>query len=380
MTLQQFASDPGLIYMNTGAAGLMPIRCKDALLSEIAHEFRYGRVGAVSKRRFFEALRRLRQQVAALVGVRGDDLAITGCTSDGANIVAWGLALAEGDEVLTTDFEHPGALAGFYTATRAARARMVHYSSENQAFDIDRFFSQVNHKTKLVLISHVSWIDGQILPVRDIAIRAREMNVKTFFDGAQAVGHIPVDLGAISCDFYTFPSQKWLMGPEGAGALYVNENSLANLRQTYAGVFSFNNGDAEFTQAAQGAGRFEIGTRFRPVLKAWSESITTLEEEIGWRNLFDSSRQKAGQLRERLSSAGFAIVKVPEPTCLVTIQLEHGLDPHKIVTFLEDRSIYVRSVPGRRIRASVAVHNTSEEIDTYVAALGKAREDPTCLS
>ena len=123
-----------------------------------------------------------------------------------------GLRLREGDEILTSDQEHPGLLAPLGLARRrnGVSVRLVPF---------DRLAEHVGPgKTRLIACSHVSWVSGQVVDARSLAATG----VPVLLDGAQGLGAVPVDVSALGCQFYAASGQKWLCGPEGSGCLFVS--------------------------------------------------------------------------------------------------------------------------------------------------------------
>jgi L-cysteine/cystine lyase len=199
-------------YLNAGTCG--PVAAATELAAVEAWRFgtRDGRSGA-----FYEQVRtvvdELRERYARLLGAAVDDVALTTGTSDGCGRVVAGLRLGPGDEVLTADDEHPG-LQGPLLAARIHRGVTV------RAVAAAELAGAVGPATRLVAVSHISWHSGAFAPVEDLARVAREVPV--LLDGAQGVGAVPVDVGALGATFYAGSGQKWLCGPIGTGMLWVD--------------------------------------------------------------------------------------------------------------------------------------------------------------
>src|SRR5262249_31912291 len=153
-------------------------------------------------------------RLAAIIGASPDRLALTSSTTDGCNIVLSGLDLREGDEVVTTDSEHPCLLLPLHVS--GATVRVAEVAAQPTAGALEEFLCRVTSRSKLVALSHVLWTTGQVMPVDELE---RETGLPVLVDGAQSVGAIPVDVGDL--DFYTISGQKWLCGPDPLGALYV---------------------------------------------------------------------------------------------------------------------------------------------------------------
>src|SRR5207302_224425 len=147
-------------------------------------------------------------------------------TTEGCNIVVTGLRLEPGDEVVTTNAEHPGRLAPLVAS--GAEIREAEVLARPASEVLDAVLAAVTPRTRLIALSHVLWLNGQVLPLAEIK---RRTGLPLLVDGAQSVGAIPVD--ASVADYYTVSGQKWLCGPELTGALYVADHS--SLRSQIAG-------------------------------------------------------------------------------------------------------------------------------------------------
>jgi L-cysteine/cystine lyase len=131
-----------------------------------------------------------------------------------------------------------------------------------------------------VSLSHVLWTSGLVLPVRRIADIAHERGALVLVDGAQAAGAIPVSVQDLDADMYAIPAQKWLLGPEGLGALWVKREILEGARSTFASYFTFATVDSRGNRSlAEDARRFQSVGFHRP-------SIVGMARAIGWLTMF----------------------------------------------------------------------------------------------
>ena len=197
-------------YLNAGTCGPLP-RCRQHGRRRDAR----ARHRAGPQHAYFEAgstaATRLRDAYAALLRASSDDVALTTCTSEGIVRILGALDLRAGDEVLTSDEEHPG-LQGPLAAARDQRGivvRAVPFARDRRA--------TVGPQTKLVACSHVSWVNGRAVSgLGDLG------DVPVLLDGAQGVGAVPIDVAALGCAFYAGSGQKWLCGPVGSGMLWID--------------------------------------------------------------------------------------------------------------------------------------------------------------
>ncbi len=366
-------------YLNTGAAGPMPRCAFEVIHREAEHEYHYGRVEQCGKPKFFGALERLRKLAAGLIGSKPAHVAVTGSTSEAINIVLWGLSLRRGDHILTTAFEHLGGVGRLSTLCKARGVEASFYEPLEDEFDLDAFFALSTPRTRLIVISHVSWTSGRRIPIEALCRRAHEKGILVLVDSAQAVGAIPIDVTVLGVDFYAFPAQKWLLGPEGVGFLYVAPNQLTEVAQTYAGAFSFREHDRKLAFIPkEDCSRFEVGTRFRCLLEASAASLVWLDTEIGWDRVLSRTLANAKLFQALLSEyTGLRPVVAESESGLVAFELPKRVDAGRLVAALDEKRIYVRTVPGRnRIRASTAFFNTREDFCTMLDEVRTALRAP----
>src|SRR3954471_3920113 len=181
-----------LAYLNAGSNGPIPHAAAEAAQEELRLQTETGRGDkAFFMDRILLRIEELRRRVAPLLGCEPEELAVTDSTTSGVNSVVSMLELGPGDEVLTSDEEHPGLLAPL-AAGRARRGFAV------RAVPFDELPGEVGPRTRLVAASHVSWISGRVVDAAGLA----GAGVPVLLDGAQGLGAVPVNVRALGCDFY----------------------------------------------------------------------------------------------------------------------------------------------------------------------------------
>src|SRR5260370_265482 len=219
-------------YLNAGTDGPLPSRAVSAARSELERELAEGRAMAHFERRG-ELASALREAYGRALRADPADVALTTSTTEGMGQVVMGLELRPGDEILTSDEEHPGLLGALAAARDilGATIREVPFA---------RVAEEVGPATRFVACSHVSWATGALAPAE-----LAEVEVPVLLDGAQGVGAIDVDVTALGCDAYAGAGQKWCCGPDGSGSLWVGpelRERLAVSRRGYGNLHEANEG------------------------------------------------------------------------------------------------------------------------------------------
>ncbi len=354
----QFPVFERLSYLNAGTEGPVPWQAAEEAQMRIDYEARSGRCG----KPYFESVMglagSLRDAYTRVLGCGAEEVALTGSTTDGVNTVLSGLDLRPGQEILTSDEEHPGLLAplGLARARRGVRIRVAPF---------DRIAGEVSDQTRLVACSHVSWVSGREVDAEALAASPAPV----LLDAAQALGAVPVDVKRLGCDFYAASGQKWLCGPEGSGCLFVASEHLEELTIPWPGYGSLAAPEhALELQPADGAARFDHG--FPSGLRStWALASLRVLEEAGWEWVHTRAASLAEQLATLLRDRGLEVLDRSRST-LVTWKAAPGRDPADEVQRLAGTGLIVRSIPlfGGLLRASVGAWSDQEELERLAEA------------
>ena len=344
-----------IAYLNAGTDGPVPRVAVEAASEQIRREAERGRSGAEHFEHMKAGAQGLRERLATLIGAQADEVALTHCTTDGITTVLSALPLGRGDEVLTSDEEHPGLLAPLAMARR-------HKGFEIREVPFDELAASVGPRTKLVACSHVSWVSGRVADTAAISATG----VPLLLDGAQGIGAVPVDVAALGCDFYAASGQKWLCGPDGSGCLYVRAERADELDPPWPNYGSLEDAQNPLELVVHpGARRFDLGIAPGPAT-AWATAAFDLLGEAGWDSVFeraaDGAERLAGMLRER----GVEVARRGRST-LVSWKSE---DSEGEVERLARTGVVVRQLPGLGlVRASVGAWSSEEDLERLVAGV-----------
>jgi L-cysteine/cystine lyase len=342
-----------LAYLNAGTDGPLPARAVAAGSAELERQANDGRWQAHFVRRL-ELYDSLRSAYATLLGCEPAELALTTCTSEGLAIVLSGLDLGPGDEILTSDEEHPGLL-GALAAARELRGVSI------RAVPLDELADAIAPATRLVACSHVGWVSGRLAPAA-----LADVSVPVLLDGAQGAGAVAVDVRSLGCVAYAAAGQKWLCGPDGTGMLYVTGELCERLAVTRRGYLNLVDPGAGLEARVHDDARCFDTFSLSAESAACAEAAIDLLAAVGWRELHERAAALAAQLAELLAAAGRHVA----PRGRTTLVSFTSSDPLGERARLADAGVIVRDIPGRPwLRASVGAWNDEGDLERLIAAL-----------
>ena len=343
-------------YLNAGTDGPVPRRAAEAAEERLRLELRAGRASLAHWQSLEEIKEEVRDRLAALLGCRAEEVALTHSTTDGINAVLSALELGPGDEVLTSDEEHPGLLAPLEAARRRRGfgVRTVPFAEIG---------GELRESTRLVACSHVSWVSGRVVDAPALAAS----DAMVLLDGAQGLGAVASRVTELGCDFYAAAGQKWLCGPDGSGCLYVRADRAEALAPPWPNFECLSDPGRPLELEVHGGGRrFDMGSVSGP-LAAWWLAALRLLDEAGWEWLLARGPALAAHFSRLLEERRIEVVPRGEST-LVSWRVE---DPEAAVERLAAEGYLVRHLPGRGlVRASVGAWSSEAELERLAALAG----------
>jgi L-cysteine/cystine lyase len=345
-------------YLNAGTFGPLPRRSAEAGAAEQERNVVEGRAGWPYFERIQGLRESVRQALARVVGAADpSSIALTTSTTEACNAVVGGLRLGADDEVVTTDVEHPGllgALRAWGVTVRIARVRDRPAREALAAID-----AELSPRTRLVALSHVAWTTGAVLPIRELSAHG----IPVLVDGAQGAGAIPVDVAALGCDFYTVSGQKWLLGPDATGCLYVRPERVGELAMTFPSYLSWQ--DPRALEPWPNARRFESAW-VPPGSLAGLLASLSLAEDAG-EERFTHARRIAELCRELVGRHAEVVTEEGQGTLVAWRPDE---DAAEVAKRLVADGIVVRDLPGEGwVRASCGFWTSEEEIERLAEAI-----------
>jgi L-cysteine/cystine lyase len=361
------------IQLNTGSVGPMPAESAAAMRELEDYERDFGRAQPEYWQETAQRIDEARAAVAAVIGGDIDEVAITHAVTDGMNAGTWALDWSTGGRAVTSCHEHPGGVGPLYMVCDRFGVELGFAEFAGDASDdeiVAQFERLITPGTKLVSISHVLWTSGLVMPVRRIADLAHERGALVLVDGAQAAGAIPVNVHDLGADMYALPAQKWLLGPEGMGALWVRRELLAEARSAFATFFTFSSVDSRGNrELQQDARRFQVVGFHRP-------SIVGMARSIGWLSMYvglDFVYRRGAEMAHRTADllAGIEGVELLTPrdrmAGLVSFRIR-GWDVDAAMAELQSRTFcIIRTLPAvNALRISIGFWSTEEEVDRFL--------------
>ena len=365
-----------IAFLNAGSHGPLTAVAADAIIRATQEEVEQGRLGAVQFARTGQLRIEAREQFGRLLGSRAEDIALTSSTTAGMGLACLGIDWQAGDEVITTTAEHLGGLGVLYVLESrfGIRLRFVELGSGPQTV-LDSIEAALNERTRAIVLSHVSWSAGVVLPVQEIGQIARRSGALLIVDGAQSAGAIPIDVRSLQVDAYAIPGQKWLCGPEGFGALYVAPESLDRIKPSFTGsaVFSEHDLAGSYQFRAEGM-RFTMpGSPFVPALAGMKASLHWFLDEVEAEWAYARTLENAARARGLLEAIeGVDVITPPGRHAGLLHFTVAGWQPAAVFEELLKRDVLVRNVlEPASVRASTGFYNNDEDLEALAGGVGE---------
>lgn len=377
MTLREtFLLDPAFAFLNHGSFGATPKPVFEAYQ-------RWQRELEQQPVKFYQrtlnpALEDVREVMAHYLNVNAPDLHFVRNATVGINYIARSIALAPGDEVLTTNHEYGAMDATWQFVCDGAGARYVvqpiplPYTTD--AAFMDALWAGVTERTRVIFLSHITSPTAICFPVAEVCRRAREQGILTVIDGAHAPGQVPLDVSAIGADYYTGNFHKWLCAPKSAGFLHAQAEHQAGL---YPLIVSWGWVNGE-TPTARLQWR---GTEDAAAYLALPEAVR-FQDEHDWPTVRAQCHTLAVEARERL----MALFDLPatSPHDNFAQMFTASLPPCNPATvgdvlhFTDHIEVPIIAWGGRQfVRVSVQGYNTADDLSRLLEGLARIFDGQT---
>lgn len=329
-----------------------------------------------------------RTLIAAQFQAPATSISLTEDVTVGCNIVLWGMQWQPGDHILLSDCEHPGVIAiiGELQRRFQIEVSVCPLLTTLSGADAVRIIEQhLQKNTKLLVISHILWNTGQLLPLSEIVkvCDHRGSNsgkkVRVLVDAAQSVGVLPLNLPESGVDFYAFTGHKWWCGPAGLGGLYISPDNLETLDPTFIGWRNIlYDGRGKPTGFKQDGRKYEIATSAYPLYAGLRQGISIHDQWGDSQQRYQRILELSRDLWEKLSELPQVRCLCPQPpesgmisfTLSATPSVSSKQRHEQLVEFLEQRMILVRGIADPNcVRACVHYFTEPREIEQLIIAI-----------
>lgn len=366
-----------MTYMNTGWSGPPPRSVAEALKARADLEMEEGAASPAVQETGREIRGNARVAAAGLLNASVDEVLVTRNTTEGLNIVLSGLDWKQGDEIITCNLEHgsvavPIVMLGERYGVKPRVVMLDPHDSRETI--LQKFEEAFTPNTRMVFVSHIEYSTGMRLPAEDLCRMAHDHGALIMLDGAQTGGHIHLDMSR-GYDFYSIPGQKWVLGYEGVGALYIRQDLIPRVHPAHTG------GRAlvppvtpdHLEPNINSMDKFVGGSSSVPLQAAFVEAARFIGD-IGVENIEVRNLQLAEGLKAQLREIpGVSVLSPEDPELsagLVSFAVA-GWEPRAVVENLwNNHRIVVRQVPHPAgVRASLHFFNTEEEVNQLAEAV-----------
>lgn len=355
-------------YFNYGGQGVICDAALDAIAKNFHHIETLGCFSNTAGDWMIAEYNMTKAVIAQEFQVSPNTITLTENTTVGCNIALWALDWQQGDRLLLSDCEHPGIIAGaiqiqkrfgieidYFPLTNTRNASVIDSESV-----VELLVQHLQPKTRLVMLSHICWNTGQVLPLKAIATACHERDVLVAVDAAQSVGVLPLNLADIAADFYAFTTHKWWCAPLGLGALYIRPEIFDQIEPVFVGWRGLT-GKTPIPQWREDGAKFEVASSTYALYEAMRIAIAVANSWGTQEQRYERICQLSRVLWEKLNA-------LPHIDCIRQVTPESGLVSFKIVKELSKSAIAQDS------HAIIAKQLESEH-QIFIRAL----PDPDCL-
>lgn len=353
-----------LIMMNNGTLGPMP----EPVFNTLMKYFKVQASNPYDSYHFLPSLKdEVRNKLAQFIGASPDEVAINRNTTEGMNLIAGGLDLKEGDEVLITSMEHPGGYQPWKMKEKRHGIKIIEVPigspPKNVDEIIDSFEQQITERTKVISISHTVFITGLIFPLKEICELAHSRNILVAADSAHGFGMLNLNVEELGIDLWASSPYKWGGAPTGCGVLYVKKEVQDKIWPAIASSGWDN---------SESASRFEtLGQRADPLIFALNEAMN-FQNSIGRERIERRIKTLSGHLKEGLNKIPRVRLHTsmdPYLSAGLTAFSVEGVEPETIVNYLlEKYNMVIRTIGRARdntegVRVSTNIFVNSDHVD-----------------
>ncbi len=364
------------VYLNTGTCGPLPLVAYEAMREEMSHDLTKARIDSDHFPSLGRKRNEVREAVASYVGAVPSEIAVTSSTTDGMYVAILGYRWQAGDELLMSNIEHPGGMVPSFLVKRRFGVRVkvvdIGLGGGDPADVVAAFERAITPRTRMIVISHVSYTTGAKLPLKELVTMAHAHDVLVVADAAQSYGPVALDLHDIGVDAYAGSGQKWMCGPDGTGMLYVRADRVGDFEQTFVaggttmGTLDYFGGSYA---PALGSARFDTAGRNTILTAGQAAATRWISSELGKDWVSTRVQEMAGLAYDELSRLkGVTMVTPKEAVAgLIAFNVDGISGPDLSARLAGEHGVTIRYVTKyinnpEAARVSLHYFNTPEDL------------------
>ena len=361
-------------YFNYGGQGVMCGAALEAISKNFRHIEELGCFSNAAGSWMISEYDATKATIAQEFQVSPNTITLTENTTVGCNIALWSVDWQQSDRLLLSDCEHPGIIASavqiqkrfgieidYFPLTKTRNASAEGKDSEEV---VELLVQHLQPKTRMVMVSHICWNTGQVLPLKAIATACHDRHVLVAVDAAQSVGVLPLNLADIGADFYAFTTHKWWCATLGLGALYIRPEIFDAIEPVFVGWRGLTS-KTPIPQWRQDGAKFEVASSTYALYEAMRIAIANANSWGTQLQRYERICQLSKILWERLNA-------LPHIDCIRQIPPESGLISFKVNQDLAKKSS--KNAIAQMSNSLIAKHLETEH-QVFIRALA----DPDCL-
>ena len=390
--LSKKVNDKPLVYLDNGASSQKPMSVIEAVTNCYKHEYSNVHRGMhYLSNLATEKYEAVRDKAMNFLGASyQEEIIFTSGSTEALNLISYAWAnqnLQSGDEIILTTLEHHANIVPWHFLRSRKGIKLIWVDpDENGQISFDMINAKISPRTKMVCITHMSNVFGSILDVQKICKELRKKKIITVLDGSQAIVHLDVNVETIGCDFYTFTGHK-LFGPTGTGVLYINKERIAEMVPFNGGGEMIKSVSKDNITYNQSPFLFEAGTPGIAEMIGLGAAMDFVQC-LDRKSVLDYELAISDYARTELEKLDWLVRHCfdRDNLAIFSFSMEGNAHAHDIATILDANGVAVRSghhcaqplmnfigVPAT-CRASLALYNTDEEIDTLIESLKKCKK------
>ncbi len=336
-----------------------------------------------------EVEKECKKAISRLINSELDEIALIRSTTEGINAVASGISWKKGDNVVIDDLEYPANVIPWYHQAKRHGIEVRIVRNVGGFLNTEAFSESIDKNTRVVAVSHVQFVNGFRVDLKELSKMAHEVGALLFVDAIQSLGAVKVDVRELGIDAMSAGGYKWLCGPADTGLLFVRREIMEEISPSYIGFESIDDEEEKklwadvvtglsyvkgYKSLSKTAKKFEYGSRSHALIAGLKSSVEYLLT-IGIERIEDRIAELVGYLLKRLNEEGYrTITPIERKYRAGIVNFNPGIDlkkeeeAEKLVSKLREKRIVV-SVRGGGIRACCHFFNKAEDVDKLLEAI-----------